>query len=438
MKSNIKASLFFLVFCFSFTNVYSQQWLNLPTSGAISARSNASAVYDNVSNRMLVFGGSTSGGNVNDLWSLNLNTNVWSVIPPAPGQMPASRSTHVCMMDSLSNRMLMWSGIGNVLYNDVWAFNLNDSTWEELFPDGNVSGAPFKRYGVASVFDPLNRKLISFAGFTTSGRFDDTWAFNVDNQSWTNQSNVTFPLKRCLTSQSFASDRREMIVYGGQSTGNLKDIWTLNVDTYNWTNLTPAQTPVARHFSSNVYCGKGHVVIFGGDSLNQGNTMGALNDLWTFSLDSKTWNTLPQGSLRPSPRYGHTSVYIPSQDKMIIFGGQGSSSLNAETWVYSGISTLLNNANEISNDFTSLKCLPNPSIGNTEINFSLTKKSFTSLNLFDCTGKIVSTLIDTELPSGNHTINFSGDNLSPGIYLFSLKTDNLVESIRFMVIDQGK
>ena len=225
-----------------------------------------------------------------------------------------------------------------------------------------------------------------------------------------------------------------MIVFGGQSTGNLNDIWSLNVDNYVWTNHIPLLSPVARHFSSNVYCGNGQVVIFGGDSLNQGNTSGAMNDLWTFSLDSQEWNSLPQDSLKPSPRYGHTYLYIPSQDKMIIFGGQGVTSLNAETWVYEGISSLLNKVSEPSTKLSLLKCSPNPSTGNTTINFYLAKKTNATIQIIHSSGKNSSVLLKLELNPGNHSINLSEYNLLPGIYFCILKTDTIIETIRFVII----
>ncbi len=420
--------------CIFFKLTYSQDWTQVTTTGSITARSNASAIYDEANNRMIVIGGMTHGGFTNEIWSLDLNSFAWTPIPSNSTTAPAPRYTHVCMFDSLYNRILMWSGNGAMLYNDVWAFNLHDSTWQELFPDGNVSGAPLKRYGVASVFDPLNRSLISFAGFTTSGRFDDTWTFNVDSQVWTDHTQSTFPLLRCLTSQSFARDRREMIVYGGQSTGNLDDIWTMNTDTYDWTNLSPTIKPSARHFSSNVYCGNGSVVVFGGNSLNQGNTNGALNDLWTFNLDSQTWDSLPQNNIKPSARYGHTSIYIPAQDKMIIFGGQGITSMNAETWIYDGISSYLNDIDESENNFTSLKCFPNPNEGKFNLHFSIQEKSSTNIQIFDCKGRYILTILDDNLPAGKKMISCDALHLSTGIYICVITTNGYRQAIRISLM----
>ena len=435
MLSKINTFFLLILSSFPFSNIYPQGWSQLITTGNITARSNASAIYLPGNNRMIVFGGITASGTVNEIWSLDLNTNEWSVIPTTSTRTPDPRFTHISMFDSLSNRMLVWSGNGNTLFNDIWAFNFNDSSWQELFPDGNVSGAPLKRYGVASVFDPLNRNIISFAGFTTSGRFDDTWSFSVDNQNWTERTNLDFPLRRCLTSQCFAPERREMIVFGGQSTGNLNDIWSLNVDNFTWANHIPLVSPVARHFTSSVYCGNGNVVIFGGDSLNQGNTSGAMNDLLSFSLDSQTWNTILQDPIKPSARYGHTYIYIPSQDKMILFGGQGISSLNAETWVYTGISSLLlNTSKELLIKNAQLKCSPNPSIDNTTINFFLEKKSFATLNIIDGNGKVISSFYNTELNPGSYSINFPNYKWKQGIYLCSLKTETFIENIRLVIL----
>lgn len=346
-----------LLLCFNAPVLFSQSWNQITTTGNISARSNASAIYNPTQNKMFVFGGVTANGNSNELWCLDLTSNLWTLVTSPSIQTPAPRFSHICMYDSLMNRMLVWSGQGSALFNDVWAFNFSDSTWVELFPDGNVAAAPLKRYGTATVFDPLNRNIVNFAGFTTSGRFDDTWSFQVDNSSWTERTNSYHPLLRCLTSQSFAAERREMIVFAGQSTGNLNDIWSLNVDTYDWMELTPAQSPPPRHFSSSVYCGNGNVVVFGGNSLNQGNAAGGLNDLWSFNLDARVWDTLPQASLKPLPRYGHAVIYIPSQSKMLVFGGQGTSSLFNETWEYSGLSSLgiLNAQNN-----NTISVFPNP------------------------------------------------------------------------------
>lgn len=382
---------------------------------------------------MVVFGGITTNGNVNDLWNLDLSTYTWSPIPHTSAVAPAPRATHLSMYDAEMNRMIIWSGQGSVLYNDVWAFNFADSTWQELFPDGNVGGAPLKRYGTATVFDPINRSVITFAGFTTSGRFDDTWGFDVDQKSWTNRSNLFFPLERCLTSQSFAPDRREMIVFGGQQNGNLNDLWTLNTDTYSWTDRTPTFKPSARHFSSNSYCGQGNVVVFGGNTLNQGNKAGAVNDLWLFSLDAAQWDTLPQGANRPLPRFGHTSIYLPDQDKLLVFGGQGTSSLFNDVWEYSGISGIINSVEESKTEPQALKVIPNPSGAERNISFYIPTAEVVKISVHDMTGKRVLSTQIKELEAGKQHIQLNDPYLTPGAYTITISSKSFTESTLLIV-----
>ncbi len=423
-------SILFLVFFI--TSAFSQGWTKLNTTGSIEARTNASAIYIPSSNRMVLFGGNTSNGFTNELWTLDLNTNTWNRLIPKSVKLPSPRYTHIAMYDTTGDRMLIWSGQGNagILFNDIWAFNLKDSTWEELFPDGNVAAAPLKRYGTATIFDPLSRNLVSFAGFTTSGRFDDTWSFNTDTHEWTNRTNTYFPLKRCLTSQSFAADRREMILFGGQSTGNLNDVWTLNTDSYLWTNRSPSERPIARHFASSIYANNGFMVLFGGDSLGQGNTAGAINDLSAFELNKQEWTKLPQPGVRPASRYGHTAVYT-YQDRMIIFGGTGTTLFN-DTWVYSGISSVTG-IKKNENNKTVLTCQPNPSDGKAAIRFNLLTSSGISFTLRDVRGSIIAAPLNIFLNAGDHSINLNDYSLPPGLYIGTLKNNVLSKSVKIHI-----
>lgn len=433
MTQKIKLYLLLIFNTCVLSSAFSQGWEKLVTTGNITPRSNASAIYVSSEHKLYVFGGVTNSGNTNELWSLDLNTKIWTQVPSNSTAVPGTRITHVCMFDSVQNRMLLWSGQGDVLYNDVWAFNFKDSTWQKLFEDGNVSGAPLKRYGTATVFDPQNRNIINFAGFTTSGRFDDTWTFQVDSKTWADKTNSVFPQKRCLTAASFAPERREMIVFGGQSSGNLKDLWKLNTDTYTWTDLSQPTAPAARHFSSNSYCGKGNVVVFGGDTLGQGNKAGAVDDLWAFSLDAKLWKTLPQQGSKPDPRYGHSAVYVPQEDKLIVFGGQGTASLFADTWVYENISDVINSIKDEKSLLTSFSCFPNPFVEQTQIHFSLKEKSSVTIRIMDIRGRMVANLFNDTLPAGEHNIELN-QHLTPGIYLCALATKTNVSTIRLVVL----
>lgn len=404
--------------------LYAQTWSQIQTSGNPTQRANSSAIYIESGNRIIVFGGRSAAGNLNDVWSLNLSTNAWLNITPASGQIPAARFSQNAFYDSLLNRMIIWSGQGVQLYNDVWAFNLNNNSWQNLWPDGNVSGAPLKRYGTAAVFDPLNRRIVNFAGFTTSGRFEDTWYFQVDSLRWTEKTNSFHPELRCLHTACISNDLQNMIVYGGQHNGSLDDTWSLNLNTFIWTNITPTFKPAGRWFTYAINTKLNNVVIFGGE-----NSSGIFGDLWKFSLTANSWDSISQGILKPSARYGHTAIYVSSSDKMIIFGGYDNA-FNNDTWQFTNISTTgINNISNIAESFQLFQNFPNPFNPKTIISYTIGTSQLAvgnnvSLIVYDMLGKEVSTLVNQKQNAGTYSVSFNGTNLPSGIYFYKLEILN--------------
>lgn len=411
--------------------IYSQQWSRITTTGNVPHLKNHSAIYYPLSNSMIVFGGRNAAGDPTDeLWSLNLSTNQWTKLTPL-NVAPFSRYTQNAHYDSLNNRMIIWSGQGasQALFNDVWAYNFSTSLWQQLWPDGNINGVPLKRYGTASVFDPLKRHFVTFAGFSTSGRFEDTWTFNVDSNAWQERTNGIYPPKRCLHAAVFASDMRKMVMYAGQhDAGPLDDIWTLNMDNYSWQNVTPAFRPPARFWNSTIYSGNA-VVIFGGLGTS------ALDDMWKFSMNTNQWEQVSQGTLKPGPRWGHTAIYIEGQDRMIIFGGQGDS-LYKDTWQFSNVSVIgiqqINN--NIPKNFLLEQNYPNPFNPATTIRFSLPFQTDVMVLLFNPLGELVAEIVNEKLNEGYHEYKIDGSGLASGVYFCQLCAGNIRLNRKLVIV----
>jgi hypothetical protein len=106
-----------------------------------------------------------------------------------------------------------------------------------------------------------------------------------------------------------------MILFGGYSDGGRakSDVWLLNMDrtgTDMWKNMTPTSEgrikPSPRFGHSSVLIGD-ELIIYGGVSMSSGNaTADCLSDMWAFSVSSRTWKQLiaPTNDvlLRYSPR----------------------------------------------------------------------------------------------------------------------------------------
>jgi hypothetical protein len=122
---------FFFVAIFTI-QLHAQQWTELKPSGdAPVPRGNPAAIYDPIGHRLIAFGGRVPGGQLNDVWALDLSEMAWQNITPSTG--PTPRWSHNAVYDPAGHRMLLWSGRRDgTFYNDVWAFDLNAEMWTEL------------------------------------------------------------------------------------------------------------------------------------------------------------------------------------------------------------------------------------------------------------------------------------------------------------------
>jgi hypothetical protein len=421
-----------LILLFLFTPYLFTQWAKINTAGNVPHFKNHSAVYHPQSNNMIVFGGRNAAGEASgQLWSLDLTTNQWTQLTPT-GITPLPRYSHNAHYDSLNNRMIIWSGqgAGQALFNDVWAYNFNSNLWQQLWPDGNTVGVPQKRYGTASVFDPVNRQFVTFAGFTNSGRFEDTWSFKVDNLIWQDRTTGFYPPKRCLHAGVFANDLRKMVMYAGQNdNGPLDDIWTLNVDNYSWQNVTPQFRPSARFWNSTVYTGSGNVIIFGGLG------SAAQEDMWKFSMNTNQLELISQAGTIPGRRWGHSGIYIPSQDRMIIFGGEGDS-LYTDTWQYSNTSTIgISQVSQtIPKKFQLEQNYPNPFNPVTNIKFNIAASGIVDIKIYDGIGRFIKTLVNESLSPGMYSVDFDGTKFSSGLYFCVMKTEGFTETRKMILV----
>lgn len=411
-------------------SVYSQ-WSRIATTGNVPHLKNHSAIYHTPSNCIYTFGGRNAAGDATDaMWKLDLTTNTWSEITPV-AVMPFARYTHNAHYDSVNNRMIIWSGqgAGSTLFNDVWAYNFGTNQWTQLWPDGNAAGVPNKRYGTASVFDPLNTRFVTFGGFTQSGRFEDTWSFNTNSMAWTDRSNGFHPPKRCLHAGVFAADQRKMVMYAGQhDNGYYDDIWLLNIDNFNWQNVTPAIRPSARFWNSTIYA-NGSVIIFGGLSTQP------QNDMWKFSLSTNEFEQINQGGTIPSRRWGHSAIYIPAQDRMIMFGGEGDSLYN-DTWQYSNVSVI--GVEQISNivpkTFGLEQNYPNPFNPATNIKFNVAMQGNVQIIIYDGIGHFITNLVNEELAPGTYNVDFDGSKFASGLFFCVMKTADYTETRKMILV----
>ena len=298
------------------------RWRALSPSGpSPSPRRDHSLVADG--QRLFLYGGR---GNepLGDLWSFDTNEGTWAEIE-TDGAPPA-RFGHNAVIDVARGRMVVFGGqAGSAFFNDSWAFDLSSGRWSELQPGESV---PSPRYGAAGAFDPRGRFLISH-GFTDAGRFDDTWGFGLDAESWTDDSpQGQRPVERCLVRAVWDSNPGRLLMFGGQTTDTpfLGDLWELVQD--GWRELVAEPRPSPRNFYAMAFDGEGgRLVLFGGSTQD-----GPVNDVWFFDSASDSWSQESTEGEAPSPRFGHDAVWMEGSRSLLVFGGRDGSKDLSDLW----------------------------------------------------------------------------------------------------------
>ncbi len=70
---------------------------------------------------------------------------------------------------------------------------------------------------------------------------------------------------------------------------------------------------------------------------------------------------------------------------------------------------------------------PNPFNSTTSISFFIPREGHTTLEIYDLLGRKVTTVLNDNLKSGNHSVSFSAKNLASGVYLYKLISGNFRE-----------
>jgi hypothetical protein len=286
-------------------------------------------VFDPVSGRLVVFGGTLSNDiHANDVWALAPDAGTWFRIRP---QFFPTRN-YSAVVDPVAAEMLVFGG-------EVPGGLSNDLAVQSLAPGPNSrrmldTGTPWPtpRYAHRAIWDAVRDRMLVFGGYDVpSGYLNEVWEYRPrPTPTWSLLTTTGIPpAGRFAGGLLFDVARDRLLVFGGYSliagvpTG-WSDLWALPLsgpNTLQWQALSPSGTPPSPRWGFSMLMDAPHdrAVVWGGASANY--------DMYQdgFSLDlsgpTPAWSTLPALGDVPSGRTIHTSVVEPVGDRLIVFGG---------------------------------------------------------------------------------------------------------------------
>jgi hypothetical protein len=163
----------------------SNAWTNLTVAYSPPPVYAHAMVYDSESDRIIMFGGfAMDGGFLNDTWSYDLDSNTWTNKTPLVS--PPARYGASAVYDPVSDRVLIFGGWASgeyfepITYDDMWEYDYNANSWSEI----NQLAKPPARLLAHMAIDPLTCIIVLHGGggydeFGDPVSLGDTWVVQL-------------------------------------------------------------------------------------------------------------------------------------------------------------------------------------------------------------------------------------------------------------------
>ncbi|PPR92244.1 hypothetical protein GOBAR_AA28412 [Gossypium barbadense] len=259
------------------------------------------------------------------------NSENWMVLSVA-GEKPVPRFNHAAAV--LGNRMIVVGGeSGNGLLDDVQVLNFDNFSWTTASSKLYLSPNSFplkipscKGHCLVS----WGKKALLVGGRTDPGndRVSAVWAFDTETECWSvMEAKGEIPVAR--SGHTVVRANSVLILFGGETAKKkkLNDLHMFDLKSLTWLTLQCTGTrpsPRSNHVAT-LYDDK-TLFIFGGASKSR-----TLNDMYSLDFETMVWSRIKIRGFHPSPRAGCCGVLCGT--KWYIAGG-GSRKKHTETFIY--------------------------------------------------------------------------------------------------------
>lgn len=285
----------------------------------------ATMAFDGSLGKLVMFGGSSEAGNLNDTWAWD--GKGWTAIHPST--IPVAQNASMTYDPQAKHLVVVGSDQSvQPQRNLVWIFRDGDWTTGYVWNTPDCAKActgtaqPFSNG--ALTYDDRLGKIIMLAG-GPPGPGQQTWAWNGANWSLISTSHRPLALSCCPPVYDSATGQVLSMGYAGLGYGGINRTWIF--DGNDWL-LSPAFTP------------DGIDVQIVDDPQNAGVLLlvggrPGLTGTETWLWDGKAWHRVDTAG--PPDLNGISLGYDAAQHQVVMFGGRdGSGHLSADTWIWDG------------------------------------------------------------------------------------------------------
>jgi len=242
------------------------------------------------------------------------------------------RMSHTLTADPERSRAIQFGGWdGSAAHSDAWILDLTGQPqWAKMTPSGSAPGPRFEHI---AVLDPTRDRMIVFGGKTNLIYYGDLWSLDLTGSgAWSPLAADGTPPAPMETRAIYDPVRDRLLFFGGyRPSAAVAELRELSLSgTPTWNDVSANGTPPpARYGHTMIYDPFGdRVIVFGGYT---GTTY--LDDVWELTLaGTPTWNQLLPSGGPPSLRFGHSAIFDPQRLRMLVFGGFGFSGFQNDVW----------------------------------------------------------------------------------------------------------
>jgi N-acetylneuraminic acid mutarotase len=242
--------------------------------------------------------------------------------------------------DAKSDRLIMFGGeqpgsVSTGTFNDeTWAYEVTANTWTQMKP----ASAPSKRYVAGLAYDTESDRVILFGGhnrYNNPAPIDmgltDTWAYDYSANTW--KELAKGPANHLGARLAYDAESDRIILFGGLDIAayrGLNDTWAFEFNTNTWTEMKPKTSPPGTNFQAMTYDSKADRVLVWGGTDDKDNPV--YESMWAYDYNTDTWTEKKPGDgSHPAGRAIASFVYNTKADRTILYGGTEGST---ETWAY--------------------------------------------------------------------------------------------------------